>query len=70
MKDEPKRDRLRFEREISKRVFRYTGRKMDGMEIWSNQNVDFHLDDIGFFHYISGQRIQGVSWDRAYLYQF
>ena len=57
--DRAERNQERFERKIAKRGFRYIGRKMDNMKIWSNENVDFHLDHIGFFHYISGGRVLG-----------
>ena len=68
--DRSEQDRRKFERSISRRLFFKTGHKKDNMEIWVNQHVEFHLDHIGFFHYISGRRVKGVSWDRAYLYEF
>ena len=68
--DRLRREWEKFERKIAVRGFRKHNRKYDKMDVWSSRGVEFHMDSVGFFHYIDGVRVKGCSWDRAYLYEF
>ena len=72
--DKNGRDRRRFERVLGEKGFHATGEKVGGADVWRSmvggEVTEFHLDEIGFFHFISGRREIGGAWDRSGRYEF
>jgi hypothetical protein len=54
-----------FMRRLVSCNFRRANQTKDRMEIYVCDQHEYHVDDIGFFYYNNGSRVEGRSWDNT-----